>query len=542
MSVQLRDYQADLKNRIYASWQAGNRNVLAVSPCRSGKTVTFTSFSENDPNPSCVQVHRQELVGQIATTHARMQIPHNIIAPQPVINYCVEMQIRETGRSYYDPKAPATVAGVDTLIRRFTPDDRWSKSVQRWTTDECHHVLQSNKWGKGVSLFPNAYGLGVTATPIRGDGKSLHADQGGVFHDLVQGIDMRTLIEKGNICDYRIVAPKSSIDEALLKIGSGGEFTDNSKKKAMEKSMIVGDAVETYVQRANGKQAIAFCVDVKQAEELAERFNQAGIPAIALDGDTPDKIRQDAMDRFQRGEIRVMTNCALFSEGLDLPGVDVCIFCSPTNSFGKFVQEFCRPLTPSPGKEFGQIHDHVGNVLRMAEKYGMPDTPRQWRLWKEEGVRKQREPDAIPMRSCEVCTLAFEALTMTCPYCGHVHQPADRGAPEQVAGILEEMSPELLQRLRMAKAELAKPPAIPAGASDAVVGAQLKRHAQAIMAQNELNEAMQFWGGVQLAAGLTDSQMQAKFYHRFGVDVLTAQGLKRAEAAKLTEEIRKALS
>ncbi len=542
MAVQLRPYQSELVTGIREQWAAGNRNVIAVMPCRSGKTVTFTSLSENDPNPSCAIVHRQELIGQISTTHARMGVPHNIIAPQPVINFCIQQQIKEAGRSYYDPKAPAAVAGVDTLIRRFTPDQRWCKTVGRWVTDEAHHIRQSNKWGKATALFPNARGLGVTATPIRGDGKSLHADQGGAFHALVQGIGMRDLIDAGNICEYRVVAPEPSIAEAELKIGSTGDYTDKSMRDAAHKSQIVGDAVATYMQHTPGQSAIAFTVDVAQAEELAEKFRQAGVSAISLDGKTPDAERQVAMDRFARGEIKILTNCELFSEGLDLPGVDVCVMCRPTMSFGMFVQQFCRPLTPAVGKRFGVIIDHVGNVLRMAAKYGMPDTPRRWQLWREEGQRKQKEPDAIPHKSCENCTLTFEATTMICPYCGHVHVPQDRGAPEQVAGILVEMSPELLARLRMAKAEVWSEPTIPRGASDAVVGARHKQQAEWQMAQNSLQEAMQFWGGVQLATGYSDEQMQARFFHRFGIDVMTAQTLKRREAIALRDEINKTLT
>lgn len=548
MAVSLRDYQNELVQGITREWQSGNRSVLAVMPCRSGKTVTFTSFSVNDPNPSCSIVHRQELIGQISSTHARMQVPHNIIAPQSVINFCIHQQIRETGRSYYDPKAPATVAGVDTLIRRFTSDDRWCKTVGRKTVDEAHHVLQANKWGKAWELFPNAFGLGVTATPIRGDGKSLHAEQGGVFRALVQGIGMRDLIDAGNICEYRIIAPESSIAEAELKIGTTGDFTDKSVRDAAHKSQIVGDTVQTYMtatvngEPVRGKSAIAFTVDVAQAEELAEKFRQAGVSALALDGKTPDAERQAAMDRFKTGEIKVLTNCELFSEGLDLPGVDVCIMARPTMSFGMFVQQFCRPLTPAQGKTFGVIIDQVGNTLRMAEKYGMPDTPRKWQLWREQGARKQKEPDAIPMRSCDNCTLAFERVQTVCPYCGHEHVPQDRGAPEAVDGMLAEMSPELLHRLRMAKAEILAEPRIPFGASDAIVGAKHKQHAQRIMAHNSLSEAMSFWGGVRLANGDSDAQMQAKFFHRFGVDVMTAGGLKTADAIKLAEEVRKSLT
>lgn len=545
MTVILRDYQQELVEKRERAHAEGAKNVLMQSPCRSGKTVTFTSLSVNDPNPSCCIVHRQELIAQISETHARLRVPHNIIAPQPVINFCIDKQIREVGRSYYDPTAPAVVAGVDTLIRRHEIGDRWCNSVKRFTIDEAHHVLQGNKWGKACALFPNALGLGVTATPIRGDGKSLHSEQGGVFDVLIQGIDMRTLIERGAIRDYRIIAPKSSIDETELKLGSTGDFTDKSVRKAAHQSEIVGDTVSTYMQHTPGRQAIAFCVDVSQAKELAEKFQAAGVKAVALDGNTPDALRQRTMDQFQTGQIQVLTNCDLFSEGLDLPGVDVCIMCRPTMSFGMFVQQFCRPLTPEGPNDtkHGIIIDQVGNVLRMAEKYGMPDTPRRWELWRDKLTNK-KEPDAVPYRSCQMCLMAYERLELCCPFCGHCPEPEDRGSPRQVDGILEEMSPQLLHQLRMAKAEIWNPngPAIPYGANDAIVAGKMNQFRQRQQAHNMLVEAMQAWGGVRLAAGDTDRMMQARFLHRFGVDVMTAQTLKKADAIKLTEEIRKSIS
>lgn len=546
MPVSLRDYQQDLTNKFIGEWQRGNKNVLAVMPCRSGKTVTFTNLSAQAPDePSCTIVHRQELIGQISETHARLEVPHSILAPQPVINFCIEKQIREVGRSYYYPDAPTVVSGVDTLIRRHEKGDKWTRTVRRKTCDEAHHIQQSNKWGTAWALFENALGLGVTATPVRGDNKSLHADQGGVFDALVQGIGMRELIDLGRIRDYRVIAPKSSIDEADLKVGSTGDFTDQSVRKAAKKSQVVGDTVKAYLTHTPGKSAIAFTADVDQAKELAQKFVNAGVSAEALDSNTPDAIRQKVMDRFKAGEIKVLTNCELFSEGLDLPGVDVVLMCRPTMSFGMFVQQFCRCLTPAFDGDtaFGVIIDQVGNTIRMAEKHGMPDTPRMWQLWKD-GHKVPKVDDAVPYRSCEMCLLAYERTYQACPYCGHVPFPADRSRPEHVDGILQEMSPELLLQLRMAKAEVwdQRGPAIPAGADNWLVKAKLNQFQERQQAHNQLSEAMHLWGGVRMIAGDTDAQMQARFYHAFGIDVMTAQALKKADAVKLAEKIRLSIS
>lgn len=406
----------------------------------------------------------------------------------------------------------------------------------------CHHFRQENKWSKAVDLFPNAQGLGVTATPIRADNKSLHADQGGVFHDLVQGVGMRDLIGQGYLCDYRVIAPEPSINEALLKIGSTGEFTDKSKKEAT-RAEIIGDVVQTYLQHVSGKQAIVFARDVEQAKEIADQFRTAGVRAAALDGTTNDSERQKTVDQFAVGSLQVLVNVDLFGEGFDVPACEVVIMARPTMSFGLFVQQFGRCLRPASGKQFGIIIDHVGNVLRMAANHGMPDTPRRWQLWKDEGVRGlQRNPDAIPMRTC-LCGLAYPALDTVCPYCGLTWVPESRDVPKHVDGILSEMSPELLAQLRAAKAQVwTDTPAIPYGATDAIRAGIHGRHVRTQMAHLALAEAMEFWGGVRRVEGDTDTQMQARFLHRFGIDVMTAQTLPASKALELRDAIRETLS
>jgi len=141
MTLTLRPYQTQLINDIRAKWDSGAQNVLAVMPTGAGKTVTFAALNA-DGVCSCTIVHRQELVGQISKTYALTGIYHNIIAPQSVINFCIRMHIAATGRNFYDPRATVSVAGVDTLIRRFKPGDSWCNSIRRWTLDEAHHGRQ----------------------------------------------------------------------------------------------------------------------------------------------------------------------------------------------------------------------------------------------------------------------------------------------------------------------------------------------------------------------------------------------------------------
>jgi len=540
MTLTLRPYQTQLIDDIRAKWDSGAQNVLAVMPTGAGKTVTFSKLN-SDGERSCTIVHRQELVGQISKTYALTGIYHNIIAPQAVINFCIRLHIAATGRNFYDPRAAVSVAGVDTLIRRFKPGDAWTNGIRRWTLDEAHHGRQDNKWGIAAALFPNAKGLGVTATACRGDGKSLHADQGGLFHDLVQGPGMRELIDAGSLCDYRVFAPESGINEALLQIGKTGEFTANSAKAA-QKAELIGDVVESYMAHIPGKQGIVFASGVQDAKDIAEQFMARGVSAVALDGTNNDSHRMEQVARFESGDLRILTNTDLFGEGFDVPACEAVIMARPTASFGLFVQQFGRALRPFEGKTHGVIIDHAGNVVRMAAKHGLPDTPRTWTLWQDETRKANGNPDAVPVRVCPECLLTYEAVVFACPYCGAAHVPAGRSSPDQVDGVLSEMSLELLATLRAGAAKIqAAEPAIPYGASEIVVAGIRARHRRNQAAQASLSDAMQRWGGMRLAAGDSDGVMQARFMHRFGVDCFTAQGLPERAALELRDEINVAL-
>ena len=540
MTITLRPYQKQLIDDIRAKWDSGAQNVLAVMPTGAGKTVTFAALNA-DGERSCTIVHRQELVGQISRTYALTGIYHNIIAPQPVINFCIRLHIAATGRNFYDPRATVSVAGVDTLIRRFKPGDAWTNGIRRWTLDESHHGRQDNKWGTAAALFPNAKGLGVTATACRGDNKSLHADQGGLFHALVQGPGMRELIDAGSLCDYRVFAPESGINEALLQIGKTGDFTANSAKAA-QKAELIGDVVESYLTHIPGKQAIVFASGVQDAKDIAEQFMARGVSAVALDGTNNDGHRMEQVARFETGETKILTNVDLFGEGFDVPACEAVIMARPTASFGLFVQQFGRALRPFAGKTHGIVIDHVGNVVRMAAKHGLPDTPRTWTLWQDETRKTNGNPDAVPVRVCPECLLTYEAVVFTCPHCGAAHVPAGRSSPDQVDGVLSEMSLELLATLRAGAAKIqSAEPAIPYGASEIVAAGIRARHRRNQAAQASLSDAMQQWGGMRLAAGDSDGVMQAKFYHRFAVDCFTAQGLAERAALELRDEINATL-
>lgn len=451
---------------------------------------------------------------------------------------------QEVGCSEGRTSAWVRVASVQ-VVKRGDPDYPRSDYVYNLEVDtrhtyvaggvvvhNCHHVLASNKWGKGTAMFPNAYGLGVTATPLRADRKSLHIDQGGVFSDMVLGPTMRDLINEGALCDYRIFAPPASIDRASLDVGATGDFTGPSMRAAAHKSKIVGDIVGHYRKLVSGKRAICFVVDVEQAVEMAQAFRDAGYRAEAVSANTPEAIREQIIAKFAAGKLDILCNVDLFGEGFDVPAVEVVIMGRPTESYGLYVQQFGRALRVLKGKTHGIIIDHVGNVKR----HGLPDAPRVWTLFNEErGKRTQRDPDAIPVTACPSCFMAYEAFHPKCPFCGHKPEPAGRSLPEQVDGDLVELDPKVLAEMRGEADRLMVP--LTGTVNDPRSAVIARNWAARTEAQRELREVIATWAGPWHAQGASDSEIMRRFYFKFGVDVMTAQTLGTTEATELKDRI-----
>lgn len=535
--MQLWPQQQVFKNKINDGWASGHRNMLGVSATGSGKTVVVASIVHDHHGPSCSVAHRQELVSQISLALAREKLKHRIIGPRDVISEIVREHTEELGQSWYDPAAPAAVAGVDTLNRRADALADWCKSVTLWVQDEAHHVLDCNKWGKAISLFPNARGLGVTATPCRSDGAGLGRHADGVFDLLVESESQRWHIDNGYLTDYRIFAPPSDLIMDENDVGAKGDWSTPKMRAASQKSKIVGDVVKHYLRIAPGKKGVTFATDVDTARDIADQFNAAGVPAAVVHAKT--KNRSEIIKKFRRGEYLMLVNVDIFGEGFDLPAIEVVIMARPTMSYSLYAQQFGRALRIMAGKQYAIIIDHVGNVMR----HGLPDRRRVWTLDRREKKNRERDPDVIPTRTCQECLAVYEAIYVACPYCHHVNEPAGRSRPELVDGDLFELDPATLAAMRNeidridAPAHELRDRMKYAGANPAAIGGAVKNHEARQEAQRTLRDCIALWAGYQRQAGRPDSESYRRFYFRYGVDVATAQTLGKREADELCQKI-----
>lgn len=547
----LRPYQQDIRDDIESRW-LGVANVLAVLPTGAGKTVLFSSILADEPGASCAIAHRQELVSQISLALARNGVRHRIIGQDAVIRMIVRLHMEEVGANYVVPNAKCAVASVNTLTgKKFAESLKpWLPTVKLWVQDEAHHVLRDNQWGRAAAMFPNARGLGVTATPLRADGNGLGRHADGLFDTMVIGPSMRDLITMGFLTEYRIFAPPSTFQRDQVAVSqTTGDFDLDQMRKAVASSslvvhdekQIVGDIVQHYQRIAPGKLGVTFVPDIVTAEEVASQYVAAGVPAEIITGKTPDDERYKMMRRFKNRQTLQLVSIDVLGEGVDVPAIEVVSMGRPTESYGLYVQQFGRALRLLDGKDRAIIIDHVGNVMR----HGLPDAPREWSLDRRER-RSSGKSDAQTIRAClnPECGAVYERFRDACPYCGTpVPPPAERSRPEFVDGDLFELDPAMLEQMRGAVARVDMTPEAyreqlaRQGVPQIGIMANVKRHIERQETIGTLREAMAVWAGYERAAGLSDREIFRKFYIAHGHDWMTAQTLKRDEALGLAERV-----
>lgn len=551
MALILRPYQEQLKADIYDAWRGGHKNVLAQLPTGMGKTKTFCSLTidmainSSEKVPTAIMVHRKELVQQISLTLAEEGIVHNIIAPRPVILGIVSAHRRVLKRQFYDYNAPVTVVSVDTLNARIGKHEIWAQKIRLWITDEAAHLLKNNKWGKAVEAFPNAIGLGVTATPRRLDKRGLGRHADGVFDSMVEGPSSRWGIENKFLCKYKIAIPPSDYKNFLKRAAAGADFSKEAMIDASRRSHITGDVVESYTRFANGKQAILFAPAIETGREMEAKFRAAGVKAKLLTGDTADKERLDSMLDFQNKKIQVLLNVDLFDEGLDVPGIECVIMARPTMSLSKYLQMVGRGLRPASGKEHLILIDHVGNVT----EHGLPDSARRWTL--DRIVKRRDKTNLIRICSNIECNSPYDRALTTCPWCGTEACIGSNGGgsgrvpPIQVDGDLELIDPETLHELA-AKAVLEDPGSVAKRVSLAAGPAAgkkaLKAQQERIDCQKDLVNVVARWAGMQKHSGYSDRSIHKMFYVEFDMTITEALSQTKAEMLETIDQLQSSLS
>ena len=401
--MQLRPYQTQLVTDIRLQYQLGHRSVLAVLPTGGGKTVCFAHIAQSASvkgNRVLILVHRAELLDQASRA---MPVPHGIIAANRAMDLSHTVQ----------------VASVQTVARRLhlLPRDFFQLLV----VDEAHHTT-AGTWAKVIAHFSQAKLLGVTATPIRGDGRGL----GEHYQAMVQGPTAQQLTNDGFLAAAKVLAPPGFDSAGLRKRMGDFDMTQAADRVQM------GDCLGHYRKHLPGQTAIAFCCSVAHAEAVAHLFQRNGIAAASIDGSMDTNTRRELLQRLAVGDLKVLTSCALIGEGVDVPSVGGCILLRPTASVGLHLQMIGRCLRPQPGKT-AVVLDHVGNTLRLGHHLEERD-------WTLDGIRKRDREAAPSVKVCPQCFATSPSTAQVCRDCGHAFAPQERRELKQVDGELQEIA------------------------------------------------------------------------------------------------------
>lgn len=425
--LKLRPYQDKAVADVRTSYIEGFRAPLLVAPTGAGKTVIFSYVSATAAARGkrvLILVHRVELLRQTSKKLSEAGVGHGLVNPKYTPAY----------------HEPVQVASVQTLINRL---DRLHPP-DLIVIDEAHHVAGKNTWARIIDAYKGSLLLGVTATPIRGDGNGLGVNSGGMFDTLVMGPTIRELIGQGFLVKPTVYAPKERIDLSGVRTVRG-DYEVKSLAEVMDKATITGDAVAHYQRVCPGAPAVAFCVSVNHAKHVAEQFRAAGYRAYHADGSMDDETRSAILNGLGNGSVDVVTSCDLISEGTDIPAIGCAILLRPTQSLGLYLQQVGRALRPCEGKDKAIILDHVGNVLC----HGMPDDDREWWLEGEKkSKRKAKSEPTIRVEQCPTC-YSIHPPGPACPNCGYKYEVAPKGSePNQVEGHLEEITDADREKLR----------------------------------------------------------------------------------------------
>lgn len=398
--MKLFNYQVDVINGVYRKIKEGKRKIAVVAPTGSGKTVMMGQICKDATDRGrkvLILVHLDVLVPQTR---------------DKLIAFGLEARLGYIKAGYPEnSQALIQIASIQTLARR-----KWWKELtfNLVIYDECHLTMFS-KVGQDIRyrVCPDSLVLGFTATPYRLNKRQGLADH---FEDLVAAPTPKQLQDMGKLSKLRYF----SIGEPdLANVRTlAGDFNEADLAIACETPELILKVVEEYKRLVNGKTAIVSCVDVKHAQAIAKAFNEDGIPAATVTGETPIKERKKLYEALDRGELLVLTFVMVVAIGFDLPSVVVLIKCRPSKSLALVHQVIGRVMRTSPGKECGYVLDQSGNIKR----HGFPEDIQGYEL--TEGCKGK--PGEAPVKECPECDALINTFLMTCPECGYVFPAKER--------------------------------------------------------------------------------------------------------------------
>ena len=353
--IKLFDYQEDMKERIEKALRL-HRSVMAQMPTGTGKTYLLTavidSFVNNNPMEKVwIVAHRRELVSQIDETVRKFH-SYSASNSSSLLSSVKAMSIQWLMRHY----------------------DEIEEEPGMIVIDEAHHAL-AKTYKKMWERFPNAKFLGLTATPCRLNGKGFTD----LFDILVQSWSVPEFISKGRLATYDFVSIKSDgvtqrLIDSLQKRGADGDYQNKEMDMLLNKKPSIERLYQSLEEFGKDRKGIVYAININHAQKITKLYQEHGVKAIAIDSKTPATVRQQDIEAFKKGDIQVLVNVDIFSEGFDCPDVEFVQLARPTLSLAKYLQMVGRGLRVAKGKKNCMIIDNVG----LYRVFGLPSQVWNW--------------------------------------------------------------------------------------------------------------------------------------------------------------------
>ena len=362
----LRPYQRKAKKEIFEAWDEVN-SVMFQMPTGTGKTRLFTSIIRDINDYSIrrkeavkilIIAHRTELIDQIDASLKKYGVAHNIIA----------------GSHKREIKYPVHVASIQTITNKSNLEKAKKLNVQFVIIDEAHHAL-AKTYKKLWQMYPDARFLGVTATPWRMN----HESFTDLFDRLILSMTVKDFINQGYLAPYKYFSLKgdSDIQKTIddIELDRFGEYKESSMEEKMDIGRIRAQLLDSYLSLAEGKKGIIYAINIKHAKHICKEYEEAGYKTVSIDSKTPAAKREDLVKKFKKGEIDIIVNVDIFSEGFDCPDIEFIQLARPTRSLVKYLQQVGRGLRITENKQDCVILDNVG----MYSRFGLPNARRHWK-------------------------------------------------------------------------------------------------------------------------------------------------------------------
>lgn len=368
--IRLFDYQEDMVKQIEKAFRL-HRSVMAQMPTGTGKTYLLTaaidSFVEDNPNTKVwIVAHRKELVSQIEETIKKFY-SYSSSKNKSLLVSVKAMSIQWLSRHYNEIEEEPGMIVID----------------------EAHHAL-AKTYKEMWERFPKTKFLGLTATPCRLNGKGFTD----LFDVLVQSWNIPEFISKGRLATYDFVSIKSDgvtqrLIDSLQKRGADGDYQNKEMDMLLNKRPSIERLYQSFEEYGKDRKGIVYAINISHAKKIMELYQEHGIKAVAIDSKTPAMERQADIEAFKKGDIQVLVNVDIFSEGFDCPDVEFVQLARPTLSLAKYLQMVGRGLRVAKGKKNCVIIDNVG----LYRVFGLPSQVWNWKATFEGRLKCSRKKE-----------------------------------------------------------------------------------------------------------------------------------------------------